>query len=86
MLLYRQSPCISDEESDCDIKPIQPEEVMRRRVSFPSIPILEKGTQPNRVELTRLSLRIKEKLKPARDELLAKTSLSLNPQVRRSIC
>ena len=39
-----------------------------------SLPILEKGKVPNRVELCQLSARIKDKLKPTRDELLHKRS------------
>ena len=69
---YRKPAYQSDNElgSDCDIKPPSARSV-RCRVSIPSLPLLEKGAQPNRVELTELSVRIKEKLKPARDELLA---------------
>jgi len=36
-----------------------------------ALPILEDGKKPNRVELTQLSSRIKEKLKPTRNELLS---------------
>jgi len=40
---------------------------LKRRLS---LPVLDKGRQPNRVELHQLSQRIKEKLQPTREELL----------------
>ena len=46
-----------------------------------SLPILEKGRVPNRVELTQLSDRIRDKLKPTRDELLHKRSHDVQPDI-----
>lgn len=54
---------------------------MRKRLA---LPILDREKKTNRVELTKLSERIKEKLKPTRAEIIqaSKTEVSCSTQIK----